>query len=237
MTPAHAGGARRCARPVLGLALAAALLVGMLSGCGRVVGAAADVVPAAGEAGGVATAASAVPPGSADPVDRLRGSLIGPADLGPGWTADLPPLPDTSTPAPCGGPGTVALFPDALRVGSTVNGPPGFVVQEALSVYRDPDTARAAFDAGATGLGCAQGTLHGAAVTITPVPDLQHGVGGDRASGWRVGSPSLDAELVLVQAREAVFTFAFVVPTGTTAQRRPDALALGRAAVARTLAA
>jgi hypothetical protein len=219
-----------------GLAVAVALLGGPLAGCSRVVGAGGDVVPASA-AGGVATAASTAPPGSADPVGRLRGSMLGPDDLGAGWTADLPPLPDTSAPAPCGGPGTVARFPDALRVGSTVDGPPGFVVQEALSVYRDADTARAAFDAGAEGLGCPQGTLHEAAVTIAPAQDLRREVGGDRASSWRVDSAALDAVLVVVQAREAVFTFAYVVPAGTADGARPDAVGLSRAAVARTLAA
>jgi hypothetical protein len=236
VTPVPAG-AHPFAGRAIGLAVAVAVLAGPLAGCSRVVGVGGDVVPASGGAGGVATAASTAAPGSADPVGRLRSSMLGPDDLGSGWTADLPPLPDTSAPAPCGGPGTVARFPDALRVGSTVDGPPGFVVQEALSVYRDADTARAAFDAGAAGLGCAQGTLHGAAVTIAPVEDLRGDVGGDRAAGWRVGSASLDAELVVVQAREAVFTFAFVVPTGTAAGARPDAVALSRAAVARTLAA
>jgi hypothetical protein len=236
VTPAPAG-AHPFAGRAFGLAGAVALLGGPLAGCSRAVGVGGDVVPASGAAGGVATAASTEPPGSADPVGRLRGSLLGPEDLGSGWTADLPPLPDTSAPAPCGGQGTVARFPDALRVGSTVDGPPGFVVQEALSVYRDADTARAAFDAGAEGLGCPQGTLHGAAVTIAAAEDLRSDVGGDRASSWRVDSAALDAVLVVVQAREAVFTFAYVVPAGTQALARPDAVGLSRAAVARTLAA
>ena len=220
--------------PFAGRAFGLAVAVALLAGCSRVVGAGGDVVPAS-SAGGVASATSTAEP--ADPVGRLRGSLLGPDDLGSGWSADLPPLPDTSAPAPCGGPGTVARFPEALRVGSTVDGPPGFVVQEALSVYRDAATARAAFDAGAQGLGCPQGTLHGAAVTIAPAQDLRRDVGGERATSWRVDNESLDAVLVVVQAREAVFTFAYVVPSGTADGARPDAVGLSRAAVARTLAA
>jgi hypothetical protein len=225
-------------RWTLGLVVVAVVL----AGCSRVVDAAAVPAPATGMAPGLATAASAgastlSPSSSADPVDRLRGSLLGPADLGAGWTSGDPPVPDPSTTAPCGGPGTVARFPDALRVGSTVDGPPGFVVQEALSVYGDAATAQAAFRAGVAGLDCGQGTLHGASVVITPGEDLQVDVGGDRASGWQVGSDTLDAVLVLVQAQEAVFTFAYVAPVGTAPAERPDALALSRAAVARTLAA
>jgi len=220
-------------------ALGLVTVVVVLAGCSRAVDVAATVP------GGTPGLATAVSPGAstgspslgADPVDRLRGSLLGPPDLGPGWTSGDPPVPDPSTTAPCGGPGTVARFPDALRVGSTVDGPPGFVVQEALSVYGDAATAQAAFRAGVAGLDCGQGTLHGASVVITPAEDLRVDVGGDRASGWQVGSDAIDAVLVLVQVQEAVFTFAYVAPAGTAPAGRPDALALSRAAVARTLAA
>jgi hypothetical protein len=225
VTPARDHPARRVS---FLLALAALLL----AGCGTGVDVAADVAPAAG----VATAGSAGS-GSADPLDRLQGSLLGPRDVGPGWTPDAPPVPDPATPAVCGGPGTVARFPDALRLGSTVDGPPGFVVQEAVSVYRDAATAQAAYTAGVAGLDCRQGTLHQAPVAITPAQDLRADVGGDRAAGWHVTSDALDAELVLVQAREAVFAFAYVAPPGTPATARPDPRALSRVAVARMLAA
>jgi hypothetical protein len=221
--------------------LALAAVAGLLAGCSRTLDARADpgastsAAPTA--AAGRATAPSA-PTDTADPVERLRAALLGPADVGPGWAEGLPPVPDPSTPAPCGGPGTVARFPDALRVGSTVTGPvDGFIVQEALSVYGDADTAQAAFRAGVAGLDCGQGTLHGEPVVITPAEDLQVDVGGDRASGWQVGSDATDAVLVLVQAREAVFTFAYVAPAGTAPADRADPLALTRTAVQRVLAA
>ena len=211
----------------------------MLGGCTR----AADAVgtgPRHRAPSGLATALSSASPepgGSADPVQRLRGALLGPGDLGPGWRRGAPPVPDPSTPAPCGGPSTVARFPDALRVGSTVDGPAGGVVQEALSVYGDADTAEAAFRAGLAGLECGQGTLHGAPVTIAPAQDRRADLGGDRASSWQVGSDTVDAVLVMVQAREAVFSFAYVMQPGAAAAARLDPLALSRAAVARALAA
>ena len=237
-----AGAARVRVRPrpvvLAAVALLAVLLPGLLGGCAR----ATDAVgtrPATRVPSGLATALSTPSPEagvSADPVDRLRGALLGPGDLGSGWRPGEPPVPDAATPAPCGGPSTVARFPDALRVGSTVDGPAGGVVQEALSVYGDPDTAQAAFRAGLAGLDCAQGTLHGAPVTIAPAQDLRADLGGDRASSWQVGSDTVDAVLVMVQAREAVFSFAYVMTPGAAAAR-PDPLALSRAAVARALAA
>jgi hypothetical protein len=219
--------------------LLAAVLVGSLAGCGRAVDVSVDPAsthPAPGVATRADPGSGGVTGGAADPVDRLRASLLGPGDLGPGWTRGEPPVPDPSTPAPCGGSGTVARFPDALRVGSTVDGPAGLVVQEALSVYGDVDTAQAAFRTGVAGLTCTRGTLHGASVTIAPAGDLRD-LGGDRASGWRVGSDALDATLVMVQARQAVFAFAYVTPSGAAPASRPDAAALSRAAVARALAA
>jgi hypothetical protein len=235
-----AGGASARTRRLPGLALlVVVLLPGVLGGCAH----AADAVgtrSATRVPSGLATALSSASPepgGSADPVSRLRGALLGPGDLGPGWRRGAPPVPDPSTPAPCGGPSTVARFPDALRVGSTVDGPAGGVVQEALSVYGDADTAQAAFRAGLAGLECGQGTLHGAPVTIAPVQDRRTDLGGDRASSWQVGSDTVDAVLVMVQAREAVFSFAYVMQPGAAAAARLDPLALSRAAVARALAA
>jgi hypothetical protein len=229
----------RARRRALRLAAAAMLLVGPVAGCSRVADVAAAPVPAlgAGSAAGEATAASTAGRPEAGPVGRLRAGLLSPADLGGAWSGGDPPVPDAASPAPCGGPSTVARFPDALRVGSTVVGPAGAVVQEALSVYGDADTAAAAFEAGVAGLRCAQGTLHGAAVTIGAPQDLQPDVGGDRAGGWQVGSDTIDAVLVLVQARQAVFAFAYVTPAGTAPADRPDPRALTRVAVARALAA
>ena len=231
--------AGRGARRTLVRVLLAVLLSGALGACARsadAVGTRPTRVPS-----GLATALSTPEPGGpADPVARLRESLLGPGDLGPGWQRGVPPVPDPSTPAPCGGPGTVARFPDALRVGSTVDGPAGGVVQEALSVYGDAATAQAAFRAGLAGLGCGQGTLHGASVTIAPAREVQADTGGDRASSWEARSDTVDAVLVMVQAREAVFVFAYVTPAappGAAPAARPDALALTRAAVARALAA
>jgi hypothetical protein len=257
VTPARVGAFGRAdvrGRRVLAVTVTAVTVtvatIALLAGCARAVHAAADppsaaaADPAAARAfPGFATALSpASAPGSSagepDPVGQLRRSLLGPRDLGPGWTGGDPPVPDAAAPAPCGGPGTVARFPDALRVGSTVDGPAaGFVVQEALSVYGDADTAREAFHVSAAGLDCGRGTLHGAPVTIAPAQDVRADVGGDQASSWRAGSDAVDAVLVVVQARQAVFTFAFVAPAGTAPTARPDPVALSRAAVARALAA
>ena len=262
MTPARVGSFGRAnvrGRRVLAVvmtALAVTATMALLAGCARTVQAAADP-PSAAAADpatarafpGLATALSPAsaprptsvesgPAGDPDPVGQLRRSLLGPRDLGPGWTGGDPPVPDAAAPAPCGGPGTVARFPDALRVGSTVDGPAaGFVVQEALSVYGDADTAREAFRVSAAGLDCGRGTLHGAPVTIAPTQDVRADVGGDQASSWRAGSDAVDAVLVVVQGRQAVFTFAFVAPAGTAPTARPDPVALSRAAVARALAA
>jgi hypothetical protein len=243
VAPARAGtaGGASVRVPVVRtlLVLLAVLLAAALGACTR----AADVAgsrPVTRAPSGLATALSTANPeadGSAGPVDRLQDALLGPGDLGPGWQRAAPPVPDPSTPAPCGGPGTVARFPDALRVGSTLNGPAGGVVQEALSVYGDADTAQAAFRAGLAGLDCGRGTLHGDPVDIAPAQDLRADVGGDRASSWHVGSGAVDAVLVMVQAREAVFVFAYVVAPDAAAAARPDALALSRTAVARVLAA
>jgi len=227
---------------------AVVLATALLGGCTRAVDAVADppsdaaADPATAPAfAGLATALSTASPravGDANPVVRLRRSLLGPRDLGPGWTGGDPPVPDVAAPAPCGGPGTVARFPDALRVGSTVDGPAaGFVVQEAVSVYGDADTAREAFRTSVAGLDCGQGTLHGASVAIAAAQDVRADVGGDQASSWRAGSDAVDAVLVVVQARQAVFTFAYVAPAGTAPTARPDPVALSRAAVARALAA
>ncbi len=227
-------------RALVRAALLALLLPVLLPGCSRAADAVADPPPVASSTPGVATArstASPQPDGTADPVARLRAALLGPGDLGPGWTSGDPPVPDPSAPAPCGGPGTVARFPDAMRVGSTVEGPAGAVVQEALSVYGDADAARAAFRAGTAGLACGRGSLHGTSVTIAPAQDLRAEVGGDSAAGWRAGSDTLDAVLIVVQAREAVFAFAYVTPAGAPPAAGPDPVALTRAAVARALAA
>jgi hypothetical protein len=227
-------------RAALLAGLVTGLLAGTLTACTRAVDAVADPPPAARPTSGVATArsaASAQPGDTTDPVDRLRAALLGPDDLGPGWASGDPPVPDPSAPAPCGGPGTVARFPDAMRVGSTVEGPAGAVVQEALSVYGDAATARTAFRAGTAGLACGRGSLHGTSVTIAPAQDLRAEVGGDSAAGWRAGSDTLDAVLIVVQAREAVFAFAYVTPAGAPPAAGPDPVALTRAAVARALAA
>jgi hypothetical protein len=255
VTPARVGtfdrpnvrGRRVLAVTVTAVTVTAATIA-LLAGCARAVHAAADP-PSAAAADpatarafpGLATALSSAsnrPAGDPDPVGQLRRSLLGPRDLGPGWAGGDPPVPDAAAPLPCGGPGTVARFPDALRVGSTVDGPAaGFVVQEALSVYGDADTAREAFGTSAGGLDCGRGTLHGAPVAIAPAQDVRADVGGDQASSWRAGSDAVDAVLVVVQARQAVFTFAYVTPANTAPTARPDPVALSRAAVARALAA
>jgi hypothetical protein len=231
--PVRRGRARTAA-----VALAVGLLIGT-AGCSREV----EGVPAA--AGGAVTtsaptaaATAASPTTPADPVEALRGALLTPADLGPGWTIGEEPVPDASAPTPCGGPGVVAQFPDAVRVGTVLVGPePGFLMQETLSVYADVDTAEAAFAANELGLECGQGSLDGSSVVIAPAEDLQFDVGGDQALGWRIGAADFDAVLVSVQVREGVVTFIYVSPVDGDPAALPDVLEASRTGVDRILAA
>ncbi|HXV92398.1 MAG TPA: hypothetical protein VD813_03795, partial [Pseudonocardia sp.] len=186
--------------------------------------------------GDPAPAAGPQPP--ADVLDALRAALIQPGDLGPGWTVGDEPVPDPSTPAACGGPGVVAQFPDAVRLGTALAGPqPDVLAQETVSIYADPDTARAAFLANAEGLACSEGTLGDRPVVITPAEDLTFDLGGEQALGWQAGTEDLDLLILSVQAQEAVVTFTYVAPTGFDWSVVPDRLGLSRTAVGRLLAA
>jgi hypothetical protein len=54
----------------------------------------------------------------ADAADGLRPFLPTADEIGPGFTVGDEPKPDPSTPAICGGPGTVSQFAYAVRVGT-----------------------------------------------------------------------------------------------------------------------
>lgn len=229
-------------RKVIPLVLAGAALVAV-SACGATVpgipAAAAPPRPLTAVDAGVPTALP-VPPtapraagavaapraGLAAAADGLRPFLITAEDVGAGFTDGTEPRPDATVPAICGGPGVVARYPDAVRVGVGFDGPGGTAtVQEAVSVYADMATARRAFDAGAAGLDCSQGTVSGKPVVVTPAEDLTVDVGGEQALGWRVGGEGFDVVLIAVRSDEVVMTFTFLGPEGG-ASGLPDPLAV-----------
>jgi hypothetical protein len=218
---------------VLAVALAA-VLVGV--GCSRAV----EGTPSAADGGAPpATSPRPAPPSTSataapDPVELLRPALLEPADVGPGFTLGEEPVPDPSGNAACGGPGVVAQFPDAQRVGVAMDGPvEGIFVQELVSAYGAIATADAAFEATVAGLDCSEGSLGPLPVVITPAEDLQFDVGGDRALGWQIGSDGLDIVLVTAQVQDVIVAFVFAAPVDTDPVALPDRLALARLGVDR----
>lgn len=190
-------------------------------------------VPAGAATATAPPAASGIPGARnlAVAADGLRPFLLTDADLGPGFVSAAEPRPDPSAPAVCGGPGVVAQFPDAVRVGVAFERPGGAVrVQEAVSVYADRATAQAAFDAGVRGLDCGQGTLGGRSVVVTPAEDLKADVGGGEATGWRIGAEGSDILVISVHSDEVVMVFTFVTPEGAPVGL-PDPLVVTRGAV------
>jgi hypothetical protein len=175
-------------------------------------------------------APSAAPDASATP-DQLRPFLLAPADVGPGFGVGDEPVPDPSVPALCGGPGVVAQFPSAVRVGVGINGPSdGVLVQETVSVYADEATAAAAYRANLDGLACSEGSAPDGPVVLTPAEDLGVDVPGDESTGWQIGGTGYDLILIAVRSDEVVMNFAFVAPEGQSAGL-PDPLAISRTGV------
>jgi hypothetical protein len=163
--------------------------------------------------------------------DQLRPFLLAPADVGPGFGAGQEPVPDPSVAAICGGPGVVAQFPAAVRVGVGIVGPSdGVLVQETVSVYGDEATADAAYRANVDGLSCSEGTAADGPVVLTPAEDLSVDVPADESTGWQIGGTGYDLVLIAVRNDEVVMNFAFVAPEGRSADL-PDPLAISRTGV------
>jgi hypothetical protein len=199
------------------------LLALSVSGCSAEVGGRADVAPTA--------AAPSVEPRVEEAADGLRPFLLVPAEIGPGFTQGDEPRPDPAAPAVCGGPGVVAQFPSAVRVGAGfVGSTEGVFVQETVSVYGDAATAEAAFRANEQGLACSQGEASGSPVVLTPAQDLVVDVPADESTGWRVGGDGFDLVLIAARSGELVVNFAFVAPEGRSADL-PDPLVVSRAGV------
>jgi hypothetical protein len=159
----------------------------------------------------------------------LRPFLLVAGEIGEGFRPGREPLPDPSTPAICGGPGVVAQFPDAVRVGAGFVGPTeGVLVQETVSVYGDEATAEAAYQANLDGLSCSEGVAADGPVVLTPAEDLVADVPADRSTGWQIGGTGYDLVLIAVRNDEVVMNFAFLAPEGRT-DGLPDPLVISRA--------
>lgn len=227
-------------RRVLPIVLAGAALVAV-SACGVAVPGtpvAASSRPAPSAGSGLPTAIPATPSAAHAPAggleaaaDGLRPFLITAADVGAGFVAGTEPEPDPAVAAICGGPGVVARFPDAVRVGVGLDGPGGTAtIQETVSVYADKATAQKAFDASVSGMDCSQGEAGGKPVVLTPAEDLTVDVGGGQATGWRVGGDGFDVVMIAVHSDEVVMNFTFLTTEGGSAGL-PDPLAVTRGGV------
>jgi hypothetical protein len=239
----------RPGRPALGalVALAAVAVTACSTAIGGQSAAAPGSAPTTTAAASTATSTAARPSAAAptgptaapdtavlDPAaaaDRLRPFLLAPADVGPGFGPGQEPVPDPSVPAICGGPGVVAQFPSAVRVGVGLVGPSdGVLVQETVSVYGDGATAAAAYRANVDGLSCSEGTAPDGPVVLTPAEDLSVDVPADESTGWQIGGTGYDLVLIAVRKDEVVMNFAFVAPQGRSAGL-PDPLAISRTGV------
>jgi hypothetical protein len=176
-------------------------------------------------------APTAQAPSLDEAADQLRPFLLVPAEIGPGFDPGQEPVPDPSVPAICGGPGVVAQFPSAVRVGAGFVGPTdGVQVQETVSVYGDEGTAEAAYQANLEGLSCSQGTAPDGPVVVTPAEDLAADVPADQSTGWQIGGSGYDLVLITVRSDKVVMNFAFVAPEGGS-DGLPDPLVISRAGV------
>jgi hypothetical protein len=141
----------------------------------------------------------------------LEPFLLTPAEIGPGFTAADEPRPDPATPAVCGGPGVVARFPYAVRVGAAAEQGPG-LVQETVSVYGDDATAGQAYQATLDGMDCGQGSVGGRSVAIAPAEDLAADLPYDQATGWRVGGAGVDLVMIAVRDGSVIMNFTVLAP-------------------------
>ncbi|SDG03488.1 hypothetical protein [Pseudonocardia oroxyli] len=143
--------------------------------------------------------------------DGLRPFLLTPAEIGPGFAVGDEPRPDPAQPAICGGPGVVAQFPYAVRVGAAAESPSG-LVQEAVSVYGDPGSAAAAYRASLAGMDCGQGSVGDKPVVLAPAEDLSADLPYDEATGWRLGGEGFDVVMISVREGEVVMNFTVLAP-------------------------
>ncbi|GAA4689502.1 hypothetical protein GCM10023215_27220 [Pseudonocardia yuanmonensis] len=165
--------------------------------------------------------------------DGLRPFLLTPAEIGPGFAAGEEPRPDPATPALCGGPGVVAQFPYAVRVGAAAESANG-LVQEAVSVYGDEASAAEAYRASVAGMSCSEGHVDGRPAVIAPAEDLRADLGHDEATGWRVGGQGFDVVLISVRDAEVVMTFTVLAPEDGLAAL-PDPLSIAQAGTRKLL--
>jgi hypothetical protein len=175
-------------------------------------------------------------PSPQERLELLRSALLRPSEVGPNWKlSPTQPSPDAAAPAPCGGSGVVARFPDAQRIGTALQSAADERMQQTLSVFADTKTAGSAFDAYSDGLSCRSGALGSTPVTISAPEDVQSRVRGDRATSWTLSGQGFKAVLVSVVAEDQLVNFVFLTPTGGKLTRL-DALSLARTGVARLLA-
>jgi len=165
--------------------------------------------------------------------DGLRPFLLTPAEIGPDFAVGDEPKPDPATPAICGGPGVVAQFPYAVRVGAAAESRTGRV-QEAVSVYGDSGSAAAAYRASLAGMECSQGTVGGKPVVLAPAEDLLADLPYDEATGWRLGGEGFDVVMISVRDDTIVMNFTVLAPEdGLSAL--PDPLTIARAGTQKLL--
>lgn len=165
--------------------------------------------------------------------DGLRPFLLTPAEIGPGFAVGDEPKPDPAQPAICGGPGVVAQFPYAVRVGAAAESPAG-LVQEAVSVYGDPGSAAAAYRASLAGMDCGQGSVGDKSVVLAPAEDLSADLPYEEATGWRLGGEGFDVVMISVREGEVVMNFTVLAPEdGLSAL--PDPLVVAQAGTQKLL--
>jgi hypothetical protein len=168
-------------------------------------------------------------PAPGAPAHDLRPLLLTAQEVGPGFTPSEDPVPDPDVPAVCGGPGVVAVFPDAVRAGAAFD-LAGRHVEQTASGYPDTGTARAAYREALDGLDCGEGTAGGQPVVLTPAEDLTFDVGGDEAAGKRIGNDLFDAVVIVARSGRTVTTFTVLAAAGH-ADGLPDPLVIARTGV------
>jgi hypothetical protein len=165
--------------------------------------------------------------------DGLRPFLLTPAEIGPGFTAGDEPKPDPAQPAICGGPGVVAQFPYAVRIGAAAERGRG-LVQETVSVYGDAGSAAAAYQASLAGMDCSEGSIGGKPVVLAPAEDLGFDLPYDEATGWRIGGDGFDVVMISVRDDAVVVNITVLAPEDAL-PTLPDPLVVAQAAAQKLL--
>lgn len=107
---------------------------------------------------------------------------------------------------------------------------PQQLVQETVSVYGDAATAEQAYRFSAAGMDCSVGMVGGKPVVLTPAEDLRVDVGGEEATGWRVGGEGFDVVMISVRSDTIVLNFAYLAAEGRS-ELLPDPLTTTRTGV------